>query len=176
MGLIKGKKDKPLKLKVELSTQLEQKRLTTAAVRQRLRDDEVQEAFPDVYISPSRTRDQRHKLWLLRCRRNELNDKIERDGNKWILDSVRYRLWKKKAGVVLHDVYDGGFKEGARAHEAAHPRPDQPSAFPPTPTRPPRRSDSPGPYTPNQLANLNHNATFQASTPAQPTSPNPDFQ
>ena len=96
---------KPRKLKVVFKEAGDQAVFVGKETRAKLREPEWERDLPRLFVTPSRTADQRHRLWLLRRRRNALNRNLPRD-SQWILDSIRYRLWKKENGQVDWNVKD----------------------------------------------------------------------
>ena len=104
--------NRPAKTKVVLETAAEQREVLRREVREKLRQREWERNYPRLYLNPSRTSDERHTLWLLRQRRAALNKNLG-PNDQWILDSIRFRLWKKEGGQVNRRVRDADISSWA---------------------------------------------------------------
>ena len=122
MGRPHENSSRPLKMKVVLASVSEHAHVTSPTIRAQLRDEESEQLYPRVYIAPSRSSEDRHTLWLLRKRRNELNENINRPQDHWISDSVRLRLWKKEGGQVNRNIRDAEWAQWRAAQDSGPPR------------------------------------------------------
>lgn len=90
---------RPRKLKVVLHSPGMQRLLLEKRVRELLRSPACPDSLGNnVFISPSRTWEQRRLLLKLRRRRDHLNSGIDDAGERWFLDHGRYTLVKRFDG------------------------------------------------------------------------------
>ena len=159
---------RPRKLKVVLATIQDHARLTAPETRYRLRQQELEEEYPKLYINPSRSSQDRHRLWLLRRRRDHLNSNIKNIGSQWIVDSRRLRLWKKVGGDVDRNIADSYFEDWAAEFEETYQR-NQARQLPTSPYNQ-RHNDS---FHSTVLTPRNLNLTPPPRSPKRPPSPKP---
>ena len=114
MGPVKPDDPRPRKVKVLLASVAQQAALLSKETRNCLRNSPMsKQRWPNVFVSPLRTAAERDKLFLLRRRRDILNDCLtdRNRANCWYVDSVRYTLGKLSNGTVDRGALDEGLHQ-----------------------------------------------------------------
>ena len=93
--------DRPPKLKVIFASNAERDSLLASNFRGSIREDDFIEAYGTIFIGPSLSDDERHRLWLLRRYRDTLNRANHLDDNNaWFVSTRDLKLVKKDGGYV----------------------------------------------------------------------------
>ena len=104
--------DRPPKLKVTFSSNAERDSLLASNFRGPIREDDFIEAYGTIFIGPSLSDDERHRLWLLRRYRDTLNRASHLDNdNCWFVSTKDLKLVKKDDGYVDWRGRQSAFEE-----------------------------------------------------------------